>query len=185
MRKILLALALAIALLAGSSPGMAGASEVTTVGTATAGTATAGTASAGTAAASAPRRPVVHDALGWTPGPDPPVVPRRPGQPGPAQGDRRQLRLGEPALARLGARLSPRHRADRLGAARARRQRHQPAGPGHGHAVRRRHDDGRRYFSRLAFSFTWRGHKYAGTDKFADPCGSTTGCRVTPGTPVA
>jgi hypothetical protein len=45
--------------------------------------------------------------------------------------------------------------------------------------------DGTRYFSRLAFSFTWRGHKYAGTEDFADPCGNTTGCWVTPGTHVA
>ena len=43
---------------------------------------------------------------------------------------------------------------------------------------------GRRYFSRLAFRFTWRGHTYAGTERFADPCGNTTGCWVTPGTPV-
>jgi hypothetical protein len=44
---------------------------------------------------------------------------------------------------------------------------------------------GRKYFSRLAFHFTWRGHKYSGTEKFADPCGNTPGCWVTPGTPIA
>lgn len=44
---------------------------------------------------------------------------------------------------------------------------------------------GRRYFSRLAFRFTWRGHRYAGTERFADPCGNTTGCWVSPGMPVA
>jgi hypothetical protein len=44
---------------------------------------------------------------------------------------------------------------------------------------------GRRYFSRLTFRFTWRDHTYAGTERFADPCGNTTGCWVTPGTPVA
>ena len=43
---------------------------------------------------------------------------------------------------------------------------------------------GRKYFSRLGFRFTWRGHTYAGTEKFADPCGNTAGCWVTPGTPV-
>jgi hypothetical protein len=35
----------------------------------------------------------------------------------------------------------------------------------------------------LTFRFTWRGHTYAGTERFADPCGNTTGCWVTPGTP--
>jgi hypothetical protein len=44
---------------------------------------------------------------------------------------------------------------------------------------------GRRYFSRLAFSFTWRHHAYAGKVHFADPCGNTAGCWVAPGTPVA
>jgi hypothetical protein len=43
---------------------------------------------------------------------------------------------------------------------------------------------GRRYFSRMAFRFTWRGHTYAGIERFVDPCGNTTGCWVTPGTPV-
>ena len=43
---------------------------------------------------------------------------------------------------------------------------------------------GRKYFSRLAFGFTWRGHKYTGTEKFADPCGNTAGCWVKPGTKV-
>jgi hypothetical protein len=44
---------------------------------------------------------------------------------------------------------------------------------------------GRRYFSRLAFSFTWRHHAYAGQVRFADPCGNTAGCWLAPGTPVA
>ncbi len=43
---------------------------------------------------------------------------------------------------------------------------------------------GRKYFSRMSFRFTWRGHTYAGTEKFADPCRDTAGCWVTPGTPV-
>jgi hypothetical protein len=43
---------------------------------------------------------------------------------------------------------------------------------------------GSRYFSRLAFRFTWRGHTYAGTESFADPCGNTAGCWVAPGMPV-
>ena len=38
--------------------------------------------------------------------------------------------------------------------------------------------DGRRYFSHLAFGFTWHSHKYAGTVRFADPCGNTAGCWV-------
>jgi hypothetical protein len=42
---------------------------------------------------------------------------------------------------------------------------------------------GRPYFSRLAFSFTWRHHAYAGKVKFVDPCGNTAGCWRTPGTP--
>jgi hypothetical protein len=44
---------------------------------------------------------------------------------------------------------------------------------------------GRRYFSRLAFSFTWRHHAYAGKVRFADPCGNTAGCWIAPGMPVA
>ena len=44
---------------------------------------------------------------------------------------------------------------------------------------------GRRYFSRLAFSFTWRHHAYAGKVRFADPCGNTAGCWLAPGMPVA
>ena len=44
---------------------------------------------------------------------------------------------------------------------------------------------GRRYFSRLAFSFTWRHHAYAGKVKFHDPCGNTAGCWTAPGMPVA
>jgi hypothetical protein len=43
----------------------------------------------------------------------------------------------------------------------------------------------RRYFSRLAFSFTWHHHAYAGKMRFADPCGNTAGCWVAPGMPVA
>jgi hypothetical protein len=44
---------------------------------------------------------------------------------------------------------------------------------------------GRRYFSRLAFSFTWRHHAYAGKVRFHDPCGNTAGCWTAPGMPVA
>jgi hypothetical protein len=181
MRKILLALALALALLAGSA-GMAGASEVTTAGPATAGPATA---SAGTAAASAPRRPVVHDALGWNQDLTRPsflgaLVSPVPPKAIDASFVLENLRWS--AWARGSA-----HGTGRIGWA-------QP-GPG-GNGISRQAPvtvtlyavathDGRRYFSRLAFSFTWRGHKYAGTDKFADPCGNTTGCWVAPGTPVA
>jgi eukaryotic-like serine/threonine-protein kinase len=43
---------------------------------------------------------------------------------------------------------------------------------------------GSRYFSRLAFRFTWHGHTYAGSERFADPCGNTAGCWVSPGTAV-
>jgi len=39
----------------------------------------------------------------------------------------------------------------------------------------------RPYYSRLSFSFSWRGHKYAGTERFLDPCGNTTGCWVRTG----
>jgi hypothetical protein len=46
--------------------------------------------------------------------------------------------------------------------------------PGH------RQLDRRRLMSRLIFAAA-----LAGNEKFTDPCGNTTGCWVTPGTPVA
>jgi hypothetical protein len=157
VRRLILAAALAASLLAGS---------------------------AGTAAASAPRPPVVHDSLGWN------------------QDLTRPSFLGAlhslvPPKAIDGAFVleklrwsswgqSSAHGTGRIGWAR-------PGPGGNGiswqapvtvrlYAVATH--GGRRYFSRLAFRFTWRGHTYAGTERFADPCGNTTGCWITPGTPV-
>ena len=141
-------------------------------------------ASAGTAAASAPRPPVVHDALGWNQDLTRPsflgalysLVP-----PKAIDGRFVLLKLRWPAWGPGSARGT-----GRIGWA-------QP-GPG-GNGISRQAPvsltlsavaahSGRRYFSRLAFRFTWRGHAYTGTERFADPCGNTTGCWVTPGTPV-
>ena len=141
-------------------------------------------ASASTAAASGPRLPVVHDALGW------------------------KQDLTRPPF--IGALVSPvppkavdasfvlenlRWSAWAQDSARGTGRIYwaQP-GPG-GNGISRQapatvtlyaaaNHDGTRYFSRLAFSFAWRGHKYAGTERFADPCGNTAGCWVSPATPV-
>ena len=140
--------------------------------------------SAGTAIASVPKPPVVHDWLGWNQNLTRPsflgalhsVVP-----PKAIDGDFVLMKLHWSAWGRGSA-----HGTGRISWA-------QP-GPG-GNGVSREAPvrvtlssvathGGRRYFSRLAFHFTWRGHTYAGTERFADPCGNTTGCWVTPGTPV-
>jgi hypothetical protein len=141
-------------------------------------------ASAGTAAASAPRLPVVHDALGWNQDLTRPsflgalnsLVP-----PKAIDGSFVLLNLRWSAWAQGFA-----HGTGRIGWA-------QP-GPG-GNGISREAPvrvtlssvathGSRRYFSRLTFRFTWRGHTYAGTERFVDPCGNTTGCWLTPGTPV-
>jgi hypothetical protein len=141
-------------------------------------------ASAGTAAASAPRLPVVHDALGWNQDLTRPSFLGALVSPVPPKAIDAGFVLENlrwPAWAQGSA-----HGTGRIGWA-------QP-GPG-GNGINREAPvtvtlssvaahHGRRYFSRLAFSFTWRGHKYAGTERFADPCGNTTGCWVTLGTPV-
>ena len=126
---------------------------------------------------SAARRTVVHDSLGWSQNLIKPSFLGAMFQQRPAPGHRRQLHPGQAALVSLGPDLGARRRADRLGSARVWRQRHKPAGTATHH--------GRRYFSRLAFSFTWRHHAYAGKVRFADPCGNTAGCWVAPGMPVA
>ena len=140
---------------------------------------------AGTAAASAPRPPVVHDALGWNQNLTRPsflgalhssVPPKA------IDGDFVLEKLRWSSWGQSSARGT-----GRIGWA-------QPGPGGNGisrsaavtvrlYGVATHH--GRLYFSRLAFSFTWRGQKYAGTERFADPCGNTTGCWVKPGTPVA
>jgi hypothetical protein len=141
--------------------------------------------SAGTAVAAAPKLPVVHDQLGWSQNLTRPsflgaLHSRVP--PKAIDGDFALLKLHWTAW---GAKTA--HGTGRIGWA-------QP-GPG-GNGISRQAavtvtlstvatHGGRKYFSRLAFHFTWRGHTYAGTEKFADPCGNTTGCWVKPGTPVA
>jgi hypothetical protein len=140
--------------------------------------------SAGTAIASAPRLPVVHDQLGWH------QNLTRPSFLGALHSDVPPKVIdGDFVLMRLHWRTWGQHSAHatgRIGWA-------QPGPGGNGitrHAPVRvtlsavATHGGRRYFSRLAFHFTWRGHKYAGKEKFADPCGNTTGCWVLPGTPV-
>jgi hypothetical protein len=140
--------------------------------------------SAGTAVASVPKPPVVHDWLGWNQnltrpsflgalhsGVPPKVI----------DGDFVLMKLRWSAW---GAGLRPRHRADRLGAARAGGDGISREAPVRVTLSSVATHGGRRYFSRLAFRFTWRGRTYAGTERFADPCGNTTGCWVTPGTPV-
>jgi len=143
-----------------------------------------GGVSAGTAAASAPRLPVVHDAFGWKQNLIRPsflgalhsIVP-----PKAIDGDFALMKLHWAAWGQRSARGT-----GRIGWA-------QP-GPG-GNGISRQAPvtvtlsavaahGGRPYFSRLAFRFTWRGHTYSGTERFADPCGNTAGCWVTPGTPV-
>jgi hypothetical protein len=140
--------------------------------------------SAGTAVASVPRLPVVHDWLGWN------QELTRPSFLG-------ALHSGVPPKAMDGSfvLLNLRWSAWAQGSAHGtgRISWAQP-GPG-GDGISREAPvritlssvathGGRRYFSRLAFRFTWRGRTYAGTERFADPCGNTTGCWVTPGTPV-
>jgi hypothetical protein len=139
---------------------------------------------AGTAVASVPKPPVVHDWLGWNQNLTRPsflgalhssVPPKA------IDGDFVLMKLHWSAWGRGSARGT-----GQIGWA-------QP-GPG-GNGISREAPvrvtlssvathAGRRYFSRLAFHFTWHGHTYAGTERFADPCGNTTGCWVTPGTPV-
>jgi hypothetical protein len=134
---------------------------------------------------SAARRTVVHDSLGWSQNLIKPsflgamfsnVPPRA------IDGNFTLANLHWSAWARTSA-----HATGRIGWA-------QPGSGGNGinrqAPVRVRLYDvathhGRRYFSRLAFSFTWRHHAYAGKVRFADPCGSTAGCWVAPGMPVA
>lgn len=141
-------------------------------------------ASAGNATASAQRLPVVHDWLGWSQNLTRPsflgalhsVVP-----PKAIDGDFVLQKLHWTAWGSRSARGT-----GRIGWS-------QP-GPG-GNGIGRQAPvtvtlsgvathGGRKYFSRMGFRFTWRGHTYAGTEKFADPCGNTAGCWVTPGTPV-
>jgi hypothetical protein len=142
------------------------------------------TASAGTAQAAAPK-PVVHDSLGWNQNLTRPsfLGALHSGVPPKAiDGDFVLLKLHWSSWGQNSA-----HGTGRIGWA-------QP-GPADNGISRQapvtvvlsavaKHG-GRKYFSRLAFHFTWRGHKYSGTEKFADPCGNTAGCWLTPGTPVA
>jgi hypothetical protein len=140
--------------------------------------------SAGTAAASVPKPPVVHDALGWN------------------QNLTRPSFLGAlhslvPPKAIDGSFVLENLRWSSWGQNSARgtgRIGWAQPGPG-GNGISRQAavtvtlsavaaHQGTRYFSRLAFSFTWRGHKYGGRERFADPCGNTTGCWVIPGTPI-
>jgi hypothetical protein len=134
---------------------------------------------------SAARRTVVHDSLGWSQNLIKPsflgamfsnVPPRA------LDGNFTLDNLHWSAWARTSA-----HATGRIGWA-------QPGSGGNGinrqapvrvrlYAVATHH--GRRYFSRLAFSFTWRHHAYAGKVRFADPCGNTAGCWLAPGLPVA
>ena len=143
------------------------------------------TVSAGTAAASAPRLPVVHDALGWSQDLTRPSFLGALNSRIPPKAIDGSFTLEKLHWRTWGQRSA--HGTGRIGWA-------QP-GPG-GNGIGRRAPvrvrlsavathHGRRYFSRLTFRFTWRGHKYAGTERFADPCGNTAGCWVTPGTPVA
>jgi hypothetical protein len=140
--------------------------------------------SAGTAVASVPRLPVVHDWLGWN------QELTRPSFLG-------ALHSGVPPKAMDGSfvLLNLRWSAWAQGSAHGtgRISWAQP-GPG-GNGISRQAPvrvtlssvathGGRPYFSRLVFRFTWRCHTYTGTERFADPCGNTTGCWVTPGTPV-
>jgi hypothetical protein len=140
--------------------------------------------SAGTAVASVPRLPVVHDWLGWN------QELTRPSFLG-------ALHSGVPPKAMDGSfvLLNLRWSAWAQGSVHGtgRISWAQP-GPG-GNGISRQAPvrvtlssvathGGRPYFSRLAFRFTWRCHTYTGTERFADPCGNTTGCWVTPGTPV-
>jgi hypothetical protein len=140
--------------------------------------------SAGTAVASVPRLPVVHDWLGWN------QELTRPSFLG-------ALHSGVPPKAMDGSfvLLNLRWSAWAQGSAHGtgRISWAQP-GPG-GNGISRQAPvrvtlssvathGGRPYFSRLAFRFTWRCNTYTGTERFADPCGNTTGCWVTPGTPV-
>lgn len=140
--------------------------------------------SAGTAVASVPKPPVVHDWLGWNQnltrpsflgalhsGVPPKVI----------DGDFVLMKLHWSAWGQGSA-----HGTGQIGWAQPR-----PGGNGISRQAPVRvtlssvaTHGGRRYFSRLAFRFTWHGHTYAGTERFADPCGNTTGCWVTPGTPV-
>jgi hypothetical protein len=158
MRKILLALALIVGLLAVSSA---------------------------VADAAAPRLPVVHDALGWNQDLTRPTFVGAMVSPVPPKAIDGSFVLEK--LRWSTWTKSSAHGTGLIGWA-------QP-GPG-GNGISRTAavtvtlsavaaHGGTRYFSRVAFSFTWRGHKYAGTDKFADPCGNTTGCWLIPGTPVA
>jgi len=143
------------------------------------------TSASATRPGSAVRRTVLHDSLGWSQNLIKPsflgamfsnVPPRA------IDGNFTLDKLHWPAWARTSA-----HATGRIGWA-------QPGPGGNGinrqapvkvraYAVAVHH--GRRYFSRLAFSFTWRHHAYAGKVRFADPCGNTAGCWVAPGTPVA
>jgi hypothetical protein len=143
------------------------------------------TVSAGTAAASAPRLPVVHGALGWNQDLTRPSFLGAMYSRVPPKAIDANVVLETLRWSSWGQRTA--HGTGRISWA-------QP-GPG-GNGISRQAPvtvtlsavgthGGRRYFSRLAFSFTWRGHKYAGTERFADPCGNTAGCWVTPGTPVA
>ena len=131
------------------------------------------------------RRTVVHDSLGWSQNLIKPsflgamfsnVPPRA------IDGNFVLQNLHWSAWARTSA-----HATGRIGWA-------QPGSGGNGinrqapvrvrlYAVATHH--GRRYFSRLAFSFTWRHHAYAGKVKFLDPCGNTAGCWTAPGMPGA
>ena len=74
--------------------------------------------SAGTAAASAPRLPIVHGAVGGNQDRTRPSFPGAMYSLAPPKAIEGSFTLAETALAGMGARLRPRHRADRLSAAR-------------------------------------------------------------------